>query len=607
MRSFWSLSLQRQLAIAVGLLLVPVVSAAIWSGMNTYRERATELGDQTRLVAYTTATYINRDLAYLDGTAANLVANPDIRVVKPSVSEDLLRRITAGHSTIMCIELVRRSGEIVAHAMTAGDGEELRAPGTEWATAVFDSGKRVVSPLYVGSSGARYVVLAYPVRDDMEQIVAALALFVDLRTLQDSVGGIPVPNGSVVNVVDRDGRLLARSEQPERYVGQLLPADLRPGDFHTEPAERTGIDGVRRIYGEARVDDAPWVVSVGIPMSLARNRAASLWARSFAILAFGLAGWLIVAFGLSRRLANSLAHLETAAQRIGAGDFTPVERRPMPTREFAELQDAFDLMLRRFNDTRSALDGQMAEERRMREELQSLQRQVIRQERLAAVGQLVSGVAHEINNPLQAILGFAELLQMQADVPESIKGDLRLIQKESARACNIIRNLAMFARQQPGEAAPLRLVDVISSVAELRQRRLQSEQIELRIEDRSTLYVSAVVTELQQVLLNFVVNAEQAILASGRLPGRITIRACDIDGRILLEVEDTGPGIPPDNEAKLFQPFFTTKPVGQGTGLGLSISYGIIDSLGGRIGYRSASAGGAIFYFELPAASEEAA
>src|SRR5678810_590628 len=231
MRSFWSLSLQRQLAIAVGLLLVPVVSAAIWSGMSTFRERATELGDQTRLVAYTTATYINRDLAYLDGTAANLVANPDIRVVKPSVSEDLLRRITAGHSTIMCIELVRRSGEIVAHAMTAGDGEELRAPGTEWATAVFDSGKRVVSPLYVGSSGARYVVLAYPVRDDMEQIVAALAFFVDLRTLQDSVGGIPVPDGSVVNVVDRDGRLLARSEQPERYVGQLLPADLRPGDF----------------------------------------------------------------------------------------------------------------------------------------------------------------------------------------------------------------------------------------------------------------------------------------------------------------------------------------------------------------------------------------
>jgi two-component system NtrC family sensor kinase len=305
----------------------------------------------------------------------------------------------------------------------------------------------------------------------------------------------------------------------------------------------------------------------------------------------------------SRRLTQSLAHLETNSQRIAAGDFTPIEQKPMPTREFEELQRAFDLMLRRFNETRTVLDSQMAEERRIRQELQSLQRQVIRQERLTAVGQLVSGVAHEINNPLQAILGFAELLQMQADVPESVKSDLVLIQKESARACGIIRNLALFARQQTGEAAPLRLTDVIESVAELRRRRLTTEDIELRLEDRSTQHVLAVLTELQQVVLNFVVNAEQAIVTSGRLPGRITIRTRDEDGRVVLEVEDTGPGIPTDDEAKLFQPFFTTKPVGQGTGLGLSVSYGIIDSLGGHIGYRSAPAGGAIFFFDLPAAS----
>jgi C4-dicarboxylate-specific signal transduction histidine kinase len=132
---------------------------------------------------------------------------------------------------------------------------------------------------------------------------------------------------------------------------------------------------------------------------------------------------------------------------------------------------------------------------------------------------------------------------------------------------------------------------------------LQSEDIELRIDDRSGQAVMAVVTELQQVVLNFVVNAEQAIVISGRLPGRITVRTYDRDDNVLLEVEDTGPGIPIENEAKLFQPFFTTKPVGQGTGLGLSVSYGIVDSLGGRIGYRRAPAGGAIFYFELPAAA----
>ena len=198
-----------------------------------------------------------------------------------------------------------------------------------------------------------YVVVGYPVRDDAHEIVGAIGFFIDLKTIQDSLGALPIPVGSVVTIADRDGRVLARSHESERYVGQLLPVDMRPARDITGPAERTDIDGVQRMYGEARVENGPWLVSVGMPMSLALNRAASLWARSFAILAFGLAGWLIVAFGLSRRLANSLTHLETAAQRIASGDFTPVERQPMPTREFAELQDAFDLMLRRFNDTRT--------------------------------------------------------------------------------------------------------------------------------------------------------------------------------------------------------------------------------------------------------------
>jgi signal transduction histidine kinase len=140
-------------------------------------------------------------------------------------------------------------------------------------------------------------------------------------------------------------------------------------------------------------------------------------------------------------------------------------------------------------------------------------------------------------------------------------------------------------------------------VAELRQRRLESEQIELRIEDSSTQPVLAVLTELQQVVLNFVVNAEQAILQSGRIPARVTIRTADRDCRVVLEVEDTGPGVKSEDEPHLFEPFFTTKPVGQGTGLGLSISYGIIESMGGKIGYRPASASGSIFYFELPAAT----
>jgi len=345
------------------------------------------------------------------------------------------------------------------------------------------------------------------------------------------------------------------------------------------------------------------VVACIVAQGMAFDRALSLWSRSLIILFAAVGSWLFIALTLSNRLVDNVGHLDATAQRIAAGDFGPIQRKEMFARELSELQVAFESMLRRFNATREKLDAQMGEERQMRTELESLQGQVIRQERLAAVGQLVSGVAHEINNPLQAISGFAELLQLQQrDLPESVKSDLNIILRESARACAIIRNLALFARQQAGPAARIHLGDVITAVAELRQRRLESEDIEFQIDDRSTQPVMAVLTELQQVVLNFVVNAEQAILVSSRIPGRVTMRTYDRGDWAVLEVEDTGPGVKPEDETKLFQPFFTTKPVGQGTGLGLSVSYGIIESLGGKIGYRPAPACGAIFYFELPAA-----
>ena len=113
----------------------------------------------------------------------------------------------------------------------------------------------------------------------------------------------------------------------------------------------------------------------------------------------------------------------------------------------------------------------------------------------------------------------------------------------------------------------------------------------------------AVFTELQQVLLNFLVNAEQSLVASQPVgPRRITIRTLDTDAGLHLEIEDSGPGVPAEHEAKLFQPFFTTKPIGEGTGLGLSVSYGIVRSFGGTMGYRRGEMGGALFFVDLPAA-----
>jgi C4-dicarboxylate-specific signal transduction histidine kinase len=596
----WAQPLRRQLFIAILLLLVPVLGAAVWSAQATYRERSDELAEQTQTLALRSAGAIDRELTGLDRMARNLSTNPEFQRLDPESAEPLLRPQRLQRPMLIEIVLIDTKGALVARG---GGSTEVDGSWDALVPPVLASGQRIVSKMQKTASGQHYVTVAYPIRDRAGTIVGVLACFVNPQDMEDALGQQLLPERSVITVAESDGRILARNLEPERYIGQTLNGWPRPNAQIRPPEVRAGNDGVERMYAEAMVPGGPWIAAVGIPMSVAFDRAVSLWTRSFMIFAVGLGGWVLVAFVLSRRLTESVSHLDRAAQRIASGDFTPIEPRPMATQEFAELQEAFNRMLSRFNETRGALDQQMGEERRIREELQSLQRQVIRQERLAAVGQLVSGVAHEINNPLQAILGFAELLQMQPEVPESVKGDLSLIQKESARACGIIRNLALFARQQTGDAGPVRFTDVITSVVELRQRRLESEDIELRVDDQSKQPVLAVLAELQQVLLNFVVNAEQAIIMSGRQPGRITLRTRDEGNRVVLEVEDTGPGVPPELEARLFQPFFTTKPVGQGTGLGLSVSYGIVDSLGGKIGYRSAPAGGGIFYVDLPAAA----
>jgi C4-dicarboxylate-specific signal transduction histidine kinase len=144
------------------------------------------------------------------------------------------------------------------------------------------------------------------------------------------------------------------------------------------------------------------------------------------------------------------------------------------------------------------------------------------------------------------------------------------------------------------------LKDVVASVLELRLRKLEELGITVELEERSTGLVMAIFTELQQVLLNFTINAEQAIVHSQAATRRVVFRTSDHEGWARIEVEDSGPGVPPDAEGKLFQPFYTTKPVGEGTGLGLSVSYDIIRSYNGRIGYRRATSGGAVFSFELP-------
>jgi len=403
------------------------------------------------------------------------------------------------------------------------------------------------------------------------------------------------------------GRVLARSLDADRYIGKAAAnsSAVPPRDVPRTQMLK-GLDGVWRFYGNAVVERGPWLLSVGIPTSVALARAAPLFRRNAVIALSAVAVVLLVALGGSWLMAGGIDRIHDAVRRIAHGDLSPPTRSRVPNRELSDLQESFITMAANLREAHAALDRQIEQERKTREMLQSLQRQVVRQERLAAVGVLVSGVAHELNNPLQAILGTAELLERHRELSADALEEVQFVKTQSGRAREIIRNLSRFSSQQPGPPTLVDLGEVVAEVVQLRRRDLDNSSIALDVQLDTSRKVYANFTEVEQVVLNFVINAQQSIEAAGRAKGRILIRVFDAGKKVRLEVQDDGPGVLPEDEPKLFQPFFTTKPVGKGTGLGLSVSYGIIESYGGAIGHHGNHWGGATFFFELPV-SEPAA
>jgi len=232
-----------------------------------------------------------------------------------------------------------------------------------------------------------------------------------------------------------------------------------------------------------------------------------------------------------------------------------------------------------------------------------LEKELNQASRLAAVGELASGVAHEINNPLTAVIGFSELL-MSRDIPEDVKQDVRIINENAQRVAQIVKNLLTFARQSKPGREYVDINSLVSRVLELRTYELRSSSIEVISQLAPDLpQTIADPGQLQQVFLNIIINAEQAVKET-RNTRRLLVETKQVGNFIRVSFKDTGPGIPPENLDKIFDPFFTTKEVGEGTGLGLSISYGIIKEHKGRIYAKSKPGRGATFVVELPIIAE---
>jgi two-component system NtrC family sensor kinase len=239
--------------------------------------------------------------------------------------------------------------------------------------------------------------------------------------------------------------------------------------------------------------------------------------------------------------------------------------------------------------------------------IMNLQRRLIQAEKLSALGQMIAGVAHEMNNPLAGILGYSQLL-LEEDLPANVSSDIRVILKEGKRCQRIVKNLLTFARKHKSDREPIDVNELLNSILELSAYDFKVGTVRLTKKLLQNLpRVTGDFNQLQQVFLNLISNALFALQAVTKEHKELIVQSECTEDRIRVKVTDNGPGMSPAVKARIFDPFYTTKEVGQGMGLGLSICFGIVQSHHGNLYVESELGQGATFIVELPLTVVEAA
>jgi two-component system, NtrC family, sensor kinase len=341
-----------------------------------------------------------------------------------------------------------------------------------------------------------------------------------------------------------------------------------------------------------------------------RLRKGALTVAGFSLLFLVVAS---IAVGLfTHRLVHvPLRDLETGAKRLASGDL----EQPIPVRsadEFGELAASFNAMTTALRNSQSELRewGRTLEQKveRRTEQLRRAQSETARGEKLASVGLLAAGIAHELNNPLTGILTFAHLVRqnMPDDSPDA--ADLDLVIRETKRCAAIIKRLLDFAREKEPEKKFADLNQIVEDTARILERPARLRDIEVAMElDRNLPHIWVDPDQIKQVIMNMLVNAQHAVDEKGsitvrtrRCPHKSPEPEAEPVPMIELAIIDTGCGIPEKNLQRIFDPFFTSKEVGKGTGLGLSVSHGIVKAHGGLIEVESKVGEGTTFRVYLP-------
>lgn len=375
---------------------------------------------------------------------------------------------------------------------------------------------------------------------------------------------------------------------PDGVLSQVLKTGA-PATYEREIDDQRVYSVLRAVHGSA--GEVTGALEVAQPLAFIEAEKTAV-RRRFLLNTLTLLGAIaVVTLWLVRRIvARPMEQMVEAAHAVGGGDLSYRIAEEADARELQQLS-------REFNTMAGRLEAARITSTRQAEEQVALERRLQETEKLAAIGNLAAGLAHEIAAPLNVISGRAELLLRRDGEPPVRERNLRIIVQQIGRITTIVRNLLDFARRREPRLQQVELASVVDGVVEFMEGELDRAAVRLVREDVRTLTVMADPDLLHQVLVNLVLNAVQA-MEGGPAPRRLVIRSGEDHGAAWLEVEDTGPGIAPDVLPRLFEPFYTTKP--RGTGLGLGVARSIVEEHGGRLDGANAASGGAVLRLTLP-------
>jgi signal transduction histidine kinase len=605
-RASGRLSLRARLVLLVVASVVPLLGFSLASQYLQYRDAVAATGQQTLDIARGLTLAVELDLRTRMVALQVLALSPTLKgddVDIPgfrALAESVVAQQFPGSNVV----LLREDGQQLLNTLLPADTPLPVRPNLDSTRQVFATGLPVVSDFYMGAVGPRPVVaIDVPVKRADGSVALVLSSNPRLDDFADIIHRRRLPAGWIVSIYDRRGVIVARTPNPEQFVGRRPQQEIldrlagaREGTF-----ENTSRDAIAVVAAYSHSDQFGWAVAVGAPRADVVAPAEGAAKRTLAGGAVLLALSIALALLLARQINGPIA----ALGRLVAAQDGDVVLNAAPTglREADEVVRA--LRSAEENRRRSERDKELAGAA-LRESEDKLRQA----QKMEAVGQLTGGLAHDFNNLLLVIIGNLDLLIESRPDDEEVRELALQAQEAAQRGADLNRSLLAFARRQPLHPRRLAVNDLVGGIARLLSRTL-GEQVEVSLDLSPDVWpVLADPAQLEAALANLATNARDAMPKGGRLAIATANRHLDADYAsqhpdvapgeyAMVEVSDTGTGMPPEIQAQIFDPFFTTKELGKGTGLGLSMVFGFIKQSGGHINVYSELGVGTTFRLYL--------